>query len=240
LTRLINPESQVELQNQLTLEDMGMPSEQALAAGVIQLCAQTLKKVVVADELQIEPSEVTDGKLAALCDSIRDEPTDILVLCGCRRVTNLSCLVQLSTISHLDISRCNLGASGGVHLAGVIKDMEAISSVNLLLNEIGINQAKDLVIILKEHPTLKTLCGNTGNETELDMSGEMSGTCDAIMLVPDIIDNGAISQFTFSGDALGYNTPVTMEISMTEADFSAKGLDVSGAIMVAAFLPKCT
>jgi hypothetical protein len=50
---------------------------------------------------------------------------------------------------------------------------------------------------------------------------------------------GAISQFTFSGDGHG-NTPVTMKISMTEADFSVKGLGTSGAIMVAAFLPKCT
>jgi hypothetical protein len=138
LTRLINPESQAELQNQLTLEDMGMPSEQALAASVIQLYAQKLKKVVVADELQIAPEEVTDSELAALCDSIRDDPTDILVLCGCHRVTNISCLVQLSTISHLDISLCDLGgrlgAEGGFQLAGVIKDMRALSTLNLSSN----------------------------------------------------------------------------------------------------------
>ena len=85
LTRLINPESHVELQDHQTLEDAGMPSEQALAEGVIQLYAQKLKKVVVADELQIAPGEVTDSKLAVLCDSIRDDPPDILVLCGCRR-----------------------------------------------------------------------------------------------------------------------------------------------------------
>jgi hypothetical protein len=46
LTRLIHPESQLELQDHLTLEDAGMPSEQALAAGVIQLYVQKLKKVV--------------------------------------------------------------------------------------------------------------------------------------------------------------------------------------------------
>ena len=113
LTRLINPESHVELQDHQTLEDAGMPSEHALAEGVIQLYAQKLKKVVVADELQIAPGEVTDSKLASLCDSIKDDPPDILVLCGCCRVTNISCLVQLSTISHLDISCCDLGAQGG-------------------------------------------------------------------------------------------------------------------------------
>jgi hypothetical protein len=108
LTRLINPESHVELQGHLTLEDAGMPSDHALAEGVIQLYAQKLKKVVVADELQIAPGKVTDSKLAVLCDSIRDNPPDILVLCGCCGVTNISYLVQLSTISHLDISGLQL------------------------------------------------------------------------------------------------------------------------------------
>jgi hypothetical protein len=112
LTRVITPESHVELQDHLTLEDMGMPNEHALAEGVIQLYAQKLKKVVVADELQIAPEKVTDSELAVLCDSIRDDPPDIFVLCGCRHVTNISCLVQLSTISHLDISGCNLAVSG--------------------------------------------------------------------------------------------------------------------------------
>jgi hypothetical protein len=100
-TRLINPESHIELQDHHTLEDAGTNQ------GVIQLYAQKLKKVVVADELQIAPGEVTDSELAALCDSIKDDPPDILVLSGCSHVTSISCLMQLSTLSHLDISGCN-------------------------------------------------------------------------------------------------------------------------------------
>jgi hypothetical protein len=52
---------------------------------------------------------------------------------------------------------------------------------------------------------------------------------------------GAISQFTFtfSGDRSD-SKPVTIETSMIEADFSGKGLGLSGAIMLSAFLPKCT
>jgi hypothetical protein len=150
LARLINPESHVELQDHLTLEDAGMQSELALTEGVIQLYAQKLKKVIVADELQIAPGKVTDSELAVLCDSIKDDPPDIVVLCGCRRVTNISCLVQLSTISYLDISGCNLGGvgfhlagvtnnggKGGFHLAGVIKDMGALTSLNLASTGIG-------------------------------------------------------------------------------------------------------
>jgi hypothetical protein len=127
--------------------------------------------------------------------------------------------------------------SGVTALADVIPGMGAISLVNLLHNGIGTDQAKDFVDILKNHPTLKSLCGNKGNETELDMIGKMHGAGDAIMLVPDIIDNGVISKFTFSGEGYG-NKPVTMETSMTEADFSGSGLGVSGAIMLSAFLPK--
>jgi hypothetical protein len=193
-------------------------------------------------------------------------------------------------------------SSGLTALADAIKDMGVILSVNLLKNSIGVDQAKDLVIILKEHPTLKSLCGNKGNETELDMSRKMGGTEDAIMLAAEVVDNGALtkfdiskneiraeagkalaaglkgnqviteliivdnqlvrdadfaidmsgiialadvipdmgalSTFTFSGD-YSSSQPITMETTMTEADFSGKELGVSGGMMVAAFLPKC-
>ena len=70
-------------------------------------------------------------------------------------------------------------------------DKGAILSVNLLKNDIGNDQAKALVIMLQEHPTLKSLCGNKGNETELNMRGKMKGAGDAIMLVAEIFDNEA-------------------------------------------------
>jgi hypothetical protein len=85
----------------------------------------------------------------------------------------------------------------------ISSDNRAISSVNLLLNDIGIDQAENLVGILKEHPTLKSLCGNTGNETELDMSGKMGGAADAIMLVPEIVDNMVMTSLNLSDNNLG-------------------------------------
>jgi hypothetical protein len=83
-----------------------------------------------------------------------------------------------------------------------LSDIRVISSLNLLLNNIGVDQAKDLVGILKDHPTLKTLCGNSGKETELNMSGKMHGAGDAVMLVPDIIDNRAMTKFDISNNAM--------------------------------------
>jgi hypothetical protein len=47
-----------------------------------------------------------------------------------------------------------------------------------------------------------------------------------------------MSAFTIGG--MKDIEPVTMELSMLEADFSGKGLGTSGVIMLSAFLPKCT
>jgi hypothetical protein len=94
------------------------------------------------------------------------------------------------------------GTSGIIALADAIPDMVAILSVNILKNGIGVEQARALVIILKEHPTLKSLCGNRGNETELDMSGKMNGAGDAVMLAAEVIDNGALTSLDISNNQL--------------------------------------
>ena len=60
-----------------------------------------------------------------------------------------------------------------------------------------------------------------------------------IAIASAIKNMGAMSTFTFSGDE-EESEPVTMETSMVEADFGGKYLGASGAIMVTAFLPKCT
>jgi hypothetical protein len=49
----------------------------------------------------------------------------------------------------------------------------------------------------------------------------------------------ALTAFAFSSDETN-SQPVTMDASMIEANFSGKGLGVSGATMLSAFLPKCT
>jgi hypothetical protein len=49
--------------------------------------------------------------------------------------------------------------------------------------------------------------------------------------------SGALSKFSFKGEAED-SKPLTMDASMTKADFRGKSLGPSGAIMVAAFLPK--
>ena len=49
-----------------------------------------------------------------------------------------------------------------------------------------------------------------------------------------------MAKLTFSGMVFSKEgPPVTIETSMAKADFSGKKLGVSGAIVLAAFLPKC-
>ena len=87
----------------------------------------------------------------------------------------------------------------------------------------------------KDYDDMAPWVGPEGQEQD-KKPGKPEGIIAIANAIPDM---GAISQFTFSGDRSD-SEPVTMEISMTEAYFRAKGLGVSGAIMVAAFLPKCT
>ena len=62
--------------------------------------------------------------------------------------------------------------------------------------------------------------------------GDMSGV---IKFTEDMKDMGSLSKFTFSGDHRE-SKPVTVEVGMTEADFSGAKLQTSGAIILAAWL----
>jgi hypothetical protein len=148
-----------------------------------------------------------------------------------------------STLRKLDVSNSMkvLNSPGGPwfaqELAVGLRDNGALTSLDLSSNCIGqlvltdgitYSKAKSgKMLYWKDRKSLGADpppgCGPIG----------VSSIADAIS------DMGAMSTFIFSGDD-SRSTPVTMEISMTEADFSGKDLGASGALLVAAFLPKCT
>jgi hypothetical protein len=72
---------------------------------------------------------------------------------------------------------------------------------------------------------------------ELDISG--CKNIDATTVAKVVAESETLSKFTFSGTSRSHPC-VTMETSMTEANFSNKYLGASGAIMLSTFLPKCT
>jgi hypothetical protein len=128
------------------------------------------------------------------------------------------------------------------------QDMGAISSVNVLGNEIGIEQAQVFAAILKERPTLKSLCGYKGDETELNMSGKRIGAAGAIMLAPEIVDNRALLVLSLKSNNLGAdggkalaeglkgNQAIT-ELNISDNNLGNSGFDMSGIIALAGILP---
>jgi hypothetical protein len=188
---------------------------------------------------------------------------------------------------------CNLGASGGCHLADVIKDMGALSKLdasdngifgkkdkagitawadalkantsitelNLSKNKINADDAKILAPAISDNGAVSVislrnncLCNRESGKAlsemlavntvlkELDVSANTYYQRDSVgfaqELAVGISDNGTILHFTFSGD--DDSQLITIKTAMAVADFSGKGLGTSGAIMLSAFLPKCT
>ena len=106
-------------------------------------------------------------------------------------------------------------------------------SVNILDNGLGTDAAQKLTAILKDHSTLKSLCGNKANETELDMNGKKIGSEGAILLAPEIVANGAMKTVTINKFAL----PIQDIKTKSQLHFAGKGLKVEDAIIIAALIP---
>ena len=115
------------------------------------------------------------------------------------------------TLVKFDISKNSLYAEGSKIVAQALKENRIMTELNISLNSMTYNGSN---------------------------FGEMSG----VVAMSDAISTmGALTKLTVSGDFPGSSQPVTIETSMTRADFSSKyHLGASGAIMLAAFLPKCT
>jgi hypothetical protein len=110
-----------------------------------------------------------------------------------------------SGMTEANFSNKKLGVPGAMIISAWFssgKDNGTLLSVNLLKNFVSIVQAQALACMLKEHPTLKSLCGNSGNETELDMSGKMCGAGDAILLASEIAGNGALLLLSLKSNGL--------------------------------------
>jgi hypothetical protein len=134
-------------------------------------------------------------------------------------------------------SNKNLGVGGAIIVSAWLthKNNRALTKLILRDNSLANEQGGKV---------LSTMLTTNSTLTELDVSDNWKGAGSggpakfAKELAVGLCDNGAMSRFTFSGDRYD-SKPVTMETSMVEADFSGKVLGASGAIMVAAFLPKC-
>ena len=100
---------------------------------------------------------------------------------------------------------------------------------------------KALAEALKANLTLKELdvSGNTWEDEIGKPKGDGPGFAQELAF--GVATSRAMTKLTISGDDDDddESKPVTIETTMTKADFSGKNLHAAGAIMLAAFLPKC-
>ena len=114
-----------------------------------------------------------------------------------------------------------------------------ISNNSIATKEAG----KALADALAANSTLKELNVSKNLDGKHPVLTATDGPGFAKKLAVGVGANGALAKFAFSSyDGMGVfeeGAPVTMGASMVKADFSGKRLEVSGAIMLGAFLPKC-
>jgi hypothetical protein len=146
-----------------------------------------------------------------------------------------------TTMTEADFSNKHLGACGAMILAAFIssksmKDKGSLSELDLSKNNLRSEGLSAVSEALKS-TSIKQLNiaenRRASNQGRKDMSG-------VIKFAEDMKDMGSLSKFTFSGDSSNLpgdeSKPVTVEVGMTEADFSGAKLRTSGAIILAAWL----
>lgn len=93
---------------------------------------------------------------------------------------------------------------GGINaIITAIPSIQKLTSVNILSNYIGTDQAKQLIDIKRKNPRLTTLCGFSGNETELDLSNKNLHAGCALLIANELNNNGALTSLNLSNNNLG-------------------------------------
>jgi hypothetical protein len=110
-----------ELKDVVRLTDLdGLPTT------TTALYVQTLMMVVVAQHLRIAPHEVTNDQFDAICAALASKPLDILDVSGCYKIDDFSGLVQLSTLSSLNLAGNRINAEGAQHIVDALKASKCV------------------------------------------------------------------------------------------------------------------
>ena len=95
----------------------------------------------------------------------------------------------VSKITTWDLYNQELGPGIAKPLADYLAFTASVTSVSLLYNNLHAETATMLLKVKEEHPALKTLCGFTHNEINLDLKGQYGkqlGQADAMLIAPEL------------------------------------------------------
>ena len=102
----------------------------------------------------------------------------------------------------LDMSGRNLCGYGAIMLAPEIEKNQNLVSINILNNRIGVQQMQAMLTISKRHAALTSLCGNKGDETEMNLSKKMHGSEDALLVAREIVKHPRLRSLDISHNSL--------------------------------------
>ena len=78
-------------------------------------------------------------------------------------------------------------------MAPALRVNGSLTSVNVLSNKLDVQSASLLLKVKAEKPNLRTLCGLTHEETQLNFNNILCGPGDALLLAPEISVMGSIT-----------------------------------------------
>ena len=165
-------------------------------------------------------NKIGKEQLAKLQEMMKAHPT-LVSLCGIA-----------DDATEADLSGLGMSADDAAVLADELPAKGALTSLNMSKNAMLTKEAgKALGDMLKANSVLKEL--DVSSNYNYD-AGSTDGAGFASGIADGVSTNGALTTIIF-----GDKQAVTMKADMTEADLSGKQLGASGAIIAAAFLPKC-
>ena len=161
--------------------------------------------------------------------------------------------------AQLDLRSVSLDPESAKALAPAFTAIASLTSLNLLQNKLDVESAGMLLKVKAEKPTLRTLCGLTHEETELNFKLNGLGPGDAMLLAPEISVMPSLTSLDvryngISGDGASQlssavlgNTKIEVfnEVpikemradSFTELNLEGKDIGVEGGMVVAGLLP---
>jgi Ran GTPase-activating protein (RanGAP) involved in mRNA processing and transport len=132
------------------------------------------------------------------------------------------------------------GLNGGC-IALILNESNTLGgfrSVNMLGNNILVEQAAELLKILRGNDRITTFCGLRGNETEINIGQSAPGAGAAMLIRDEIRDIESLTKLSFCSSNRGstYFPACELSIGMTKANFKEHNLGSPGAIILSAWL----
>ena len=177
-------------------------------------------------ELSIFGNSVGDEGTRAICEAIQSN--------------------KETKLASLNLGYNRISQVGVKSVTAMLAVTSSVTSVNVLSNQLNMESADLLLKVKAEKPNLRTLCGLTHDETELDLSRCGLGPGDAKLLAPEILVMGSITSIGKDGLNLKDNdlggegwgaifaaVCSSKENKIASIDASYEGIGPSGAKLVA-------